>query len=186
MGSMSPGCGRGARRLDRVGIGALRGLGLAACLVLATHAQTLTPRPGTTPEEAPVTRRASGAFDVKLAPLPTYAADDSTRGRMSLDKEFRGDLQGTSKGEMLTAMGSVKGSAGYVAIERVSGTLHGRRGSFVLQHDGTMNRGAPSLTIRIVPDSGTEQLAGIFGTMTIEIAEGKHSYALDYTLPAAP
>lgn len=105
---------------------------------------------------------------------------------MSLDKQFHGDLEGTSKGEMLTAMTSVQGSAGYVAIERVSGTLHGRSGTFVLQHNATMTRGAPQLAIIVVPDSGTGQLAGLAGKMTINIADGKHSYEFEYTLAAAP
>jgi hypothetical protein len=105
---------------------------------------------------------------------------------MSIDKQFHGDIEGTSKGQMLTAMTEVKGSAGYVAIERVSGTLHGRRGSFALQHTGIMNRGAPQLSITVVPDSGTGQLAGITGKFDIKIADGKHSYEFDYTLPEAP
>ncbi|MCA1562510.1 MAG: DUF3224 domain-containing protein [Acidobacteria bacterium] len=134
-----------------------------------------------------MTSRASGTFEVKLNPLPTYdTADGGTLGRMSLDKQFRGALEGTSKGEMLTAVGSVKGSAGYVAIERVTGTLDGRSGTFVLQHSGTMTRGAPRLTVTVVPDSGTGQLTGLAGTMTIDIADGKHSYTFEYTLALAP
>ena len=105
--------------------------------------------------------------------------------RMSIDKQFNGDLVATSKGEMLSAGTSVKGSAGYVAIERVIGTLGGRHGSFVLQHNGLMNRGAPQLTITIVPDSGTGELAGLSGSMAIIIADGKHYYELDYLLAAA-
>jgi hypothetical protein len=105
---------------------------------------------------------------------------------MSIDKQFRGDLEATSKGEMLTAGTGVDGSAGYVAIERVHGTLHGRRGSFVLQHSGTLARGAPSLTIAVVPDSGTDQLAGLVGTMAITITADAHSYDFTYTLPEAP
>ena len=134
-----------------------------------------------------VTSRASGTFEVKLNPLPTYdTAEGGTLGRMSMDKQFRGNLEATSKGEMLTAVGAVKGSAGYVAIERVSGTLDGRSGTFVLQHSGTMTRGAPHLTIAVVPDSGTGQLTGLTGTMEIEIADGKHSYSLEYTLAMTP
>lgn len=127
--------------------------------------------------------RASGSFEVKLSPLPVNQ-EDSVRGRMSIDKQFHGDLEATSQGEMLTAMSGVQGSAGYVAIERVTGTLNGRKGSFVLQHSGTMNRGEPNLTITVVPDSGTEQLTGLAGKMSIEIAGGKHSYVFEYTLPA--
>jgi autotransporter translocation and assembly factor TamB len=125
--------------------------------------------------------RATGTFDVNLLPL-TLNDEDPTRARFSINKQFRGDLEGTSKGEMLSAGTDVKGSAGYVAIERVSGTLHGKSGSFALQHSGTMNRGVPSLLITIVPDSGTGELAGIAGTFTIDIAAGGHSYQLEYTL----
>ena len=131
--------------------------------------------------------RASGTFDVTLTPQATDThAEVTSLGRMSLDKQFHGDLEGTSKGEMLTAGTGVKSSAGYVAIERVSGTLHGRRGTFILQHSGTMTRGAPRLDITVVPDSGTGQLAGLAGTMVIEIAGGKHSYDFEYTLPSSP
>jgi hypothetical protein len=137
-------------------------------------------------QENLVATRASGTFDVKLNPLAAYNAGDPTMGRMSIDKQFHGDLEATSKGEMLTAGTNVKGSAGYVAIERVGGTLGGRTGTFTLQHLGVMTRGAPQLTIAVVPDSGTEQLAGLTGTMTIDIANGKHSYVFEYTLPARP
>jgi hypothetical protein len=102
---------------------------------------------------------------------------------MSIDKQFHGDLEATSKGQMLTAMTDVKDSAGYVAIERVNGTLNGRSGTFALQHTGTMTRGEPQLVITVVPDSGTGQLVGLTGKMTITIADGKHSYGFDYTLP---
>src|SRR5690242_21180364 len=117
--------------------------------------------------------RAAGTFEVKLAPLVT---DAPSIARMSIDKQFRGDLEAASKGEMLSAMTEVKGSAGYVAIERVTGTLHGRSGSFVLQHTGTMNRGEPQLSITVVPDSGTGELAGLAGRMAIIIEAGRHSY----------
>ncbi len=106
-------------------------------------------------------------------------------GRMSIDKQFHGDLEATSKGQMLTAGTTVTGSAGYVAIEYVSGTLHGRRGTFVLQHSGTMTRGAPQLSITVVPDSATGELAGLAGQMAIVIADGKHSYDFEYTLAEA-
>ena len=132
-----------------------------------------------------MTTRATGTFEVKLKP---QAADDyadgATLGRMSLDKQFFGDLDGTGKGQMLTAMTGVDGSAGYVAIERVAGSLHGRKGSFVLQHSGTMTRNSPRLVVTVVPDSGTAELVGLEGTMTIEITPGKHSYTLEYTLHA--
>jgi hypothetical protein len=129
-----------------------------------------------------VTTRASGTFEVKLTPQAT----DDKLGRMSIDKQFHGDLEATSKGEMLTAGTDVQGSAGYVAIERVSGTLQGRNGTFVLQHSGTMTRGAPQLTITVVPDSGTGQLVGLAGKMVINIADGKHSYDFEYTLANTP
>ena len=132
-----------------------------------------------------MTGTARGAFEVKLTPQPSdRQPDDPALGRMWLDKEFHGDLEATSRGQMLTAMTDVKGSAGYVAIERVSGTLRGSAGTFILEHTGTMTRGAPSLTITVVPDSGTGELAGLSGGMTITITDGKHSYELEYALGA--
>jgi hypothetical protein len=104
---------------------------------------------------------------------------------MSLDKQFHGDLEATSTGEMLAAMTEIKGSAGYVAMERVNGTLQGKSGTFVLQHSATMTRGVPQMNVTVVPDSGTDGLVGLTGTMTIKIEEGKHFYEFDYTLPAA-
>jgi hypothetical protein len=127
---------------------------------------------------------ASGTFEVKLLPQPLAdAGADATLGRMSIDKTFSGDLQGTSKGEMLTAGDPAKGSAGYVAIERVSGIVQGRIGTFALQHSGTMNRGAFQLAVTVVPDSATGDLAGLAGTFDIKIVDGKHFYTLDYVLP---
>lgn len=127
--------------------------------------------------------RASGPFEVSLKPLPMDNEPGSEMlGRMSIDKQYSGDLEGTSKGQMLTGGTAIKTSAGYVAIELVTGTLKGRKGSFILQHTGVMNRGAPSLVITVVPDSGTGQLEGIRGTMAIKIDGGKHSYELNYTL----
>jgi len=129
---------------------------------------------------------ASGTFDVKLNPQSSEEdADGTGLGRLSIDKQFHGDLEATSKGEMLSAGTSVKGSAGYVAIERVRGALQGRTGTFILQHSGTMTRGAPQLAISVVPDSGTGGLEEISGTMTINIVHGKHFYEFDYILPAA-
>jgi len=133
-----------------------------------------------------MTEHAKGPFDVKLAPA-ALAFDDSddgaARGRMSLDKHYHGDLEAASKGEMLTAMTGTQGSAGYVAIEKVVGTLGGRHGTFALQHFATMTRGAPRLEIIVVPDSGTGDLAGLGGTMKIVIAEGgKHFYEFEYHL----
>src|SRR6476660_5589599 len=126
---------------------------------------------------------ASGTFEVKLVPQTDDKNSDAALGRMTIDKQFHGDLEGTSRGQMLTGMTEVKGSAGYVAIEKVSGTLHGRTGTFILQHTGTMNRGVPHLTITVVPDSGKGPLAGITGNFKVIIAEGKHSYEFEYTLP---
>jgi beta-lactamase class D len=137
-------------------------------------------------EKAPMNDRASGTFEVRLAPLTPYnEAAEARLGRMSIDKEFRGDLVATSKGEMLTAMTAVDGSAAYVAIERVSGKLDGRGGTFALQHTGIMDRGASQLTVTVVPDSGTGELAGLAGTMAIIVADGKHSYEFEYTLPSS-
>ena len=130
---------------------------------------------------------ASGPFEVKVTPQARDGKfEDATLGRMTIEKQIHGDLEATSKGQMLTAGTDVKGSAGYVAIERITGTLQGRTGSFVLQHTGTMNRGAFQLSITVVPDSGTGQLLGLTGKMSINIADGKHSYDFDYTLPEAP
>ena len=134
-----------------------------------------------------MTTRASGTFDVKLNPLDTYnRTEGANLGRLSIDKQFHGDLEATSQGEMLSAMGTVTGSAGYVAIERVSGKLAGRSGSFVFQHSGSMTRGAPQLSVSVVSDSGTGELAGLSGTMAIIIADGKHSYEFDYTFAETP
>lgn len=132
-----------------------------------------------------MTKRASGTFDVKLDPQDVHSSD-SALGRMSISKQFQGDLEGNSSGQMLMAVTAVQGSAGYVAIERVSGTLHGLRGTFVLQHSATMTRGQPNLTIIVVPDSGTDQLKDLAGKMSINIVDKKHFYDFDYTLPDAP
>jgi hypothetical protein len=141
----------------------------------------------TTEKGGRVTERARGTFDVKLTPQPAdRQPEDAGLGRLWLDKQFHGDLEATGRGQMLTAMTEVKGSAGYVVIECVSGVLHGRSGTFALQHNGTMTRGAPGLTITVVPDSGTGQLAGLHGAMTIVIADGHHSYELEYALGSAP
>lgn len=134
-----------------------------------------------------MTSHASGTFEVKLTPQVAEEGSDAGLGRMSIDKQFHGDLEGTSKGFMLSSAATiVKGSGGYVAMERVTGKLNGRSGSFVLQHSGTMTRGTPQLSVTVVPDSGTDQLTGITGTFTIKIDAGKHSYDFDYTLPETP
>jgi uncharacterized protein DUF3224 len=154
---------------------------IAAMLLFGSAGRLLAQTPATA-KEAVVTR-ATGTFEVKLNPQSTaHDHAGAPLGRFAIDKQFQGDLAGSSTGEMLTGGTAVKNSAGYVAIERVSGTLHGKTGSFILQHSGTMNRGVPSLTITVVPDSGTGELTGLSGTMTITIADGKHSYVFDYTI----
>lgn len=126
---------------------------------------------------------AKGGFEVKLAPLPVYNQDaGAVLARMSIDKTFHGGLEAVSKGEMLSAGTPQSGSAGYVAIERVTGALQGKRGSFVLQHHAIMDGGRAELHIRVVPDSGTDELAGLTGTMAIVITEGKHAYEFEYQL----
>ena len=159
------------------------------CLVsgLASFAWTQPHSPsqvaGTVQKETNVTTQARGTFEVKMTPQTQGdSSSGPTVGRLTLDKQFHGDLEGTSKGEMLAFSTSVQGSAGYVAMELVSGTLQGRSGTFALQHSGTMTRGTPQLIITVVPDSGTGQLVGLAGTMMIDIADGKHSYTFEYTL----
>jgi hypothetical protein len=142
--------------------------------------------PPATAAKEKVVSHATGTFEVKLTPQASDSEADAAVGRMSLDKQFHGDLEATSKGQMLAAMSSVQGSGGYVAMERVTGSLKGRSGSFVLQHSGTMTRGVPQMTVSVVPDSGTAQLTGLTGVMTIKISDGKHSYEFDYTLADAP
>ena len=130
------------------------------------------------------TMHATGPFDVKVTLLDDNS-EDPLLNRMSLDKRYHGDLEAAGKGQMLAAGTEVKGSGAYVAIEKVTGTLHGHIGSFVLQHTGTMTQHVPQLTIVVVPDSGTGELKGLTGKMTINIAaDGKHSYDLEYTLPS--
>jgi hypothetical protein len=148
-------------------------LSLILSVAPLVHAQT----------KAVMTNHAKGAFDVKLIP---QAADDPAGGpfgRLFIGKQFHGDLEAVSKGQMLASGTGAEGSSGaYVALEQVTGTLDGRRGSFILQHTGTMAKGVPALTVTVVPDSGTDQLSGLAGKMTIIIADGKHSYAFEYTL----
>ena len=128
---------------------------------------------------------AVGTFEVQLKMLGSYSSDDPTLARMSIDKSFHGDLEGTSKGEMLSAGTAIKDSAGYVAMERVTGTLAGRKGSFVFQHSATMTRGVPSLSVTVVPDSGSGDLTGLKGVFKIIIDSDSHAYEFDYELPAA-
>jgi len=128
---------------------------------------------------------AKGSFTVDMSPQgEADSRDGVSLGRLSLRKRFEGDLDATGEGQMLTAMTPVKGSAGYVAIERVTGVLSGRAGAFVLQHTGTMDQGAQQLSITVVPDSGTGDLAGITGALRIRIADGLHFYEFEYELPA--
>jgi hypothetical protein len=133
----------------------------------------------------PATHRATGSFDVKLTPQAAddYTAAGSALSRFTVDKQFHGDLEATSKGQMLAAGDYASGSAGYVAMERVTGSLSGRSGAFSLQHSATMDRNVPFLSITVVPGSGSEQLAGISGTLNIRIEGGKHFYDFDYSLP---
>ena len=129
-------------------------------------------------------KHVAGPFDVTVTPQGQPEVQGGvTTGRMAIDKRYHGDLEGTGVGEMLSAMTTTEGSAGYVAIECVTGSLQGRSGSFVVQHSGTMARGAQALSISVVPDSGTGELAGIAGTMRIRIEERKHFYEFDYVLP---
>ena len=130
------------------------------------------------------TKIISGEFTVALAPIEGYTKGQQgiNLGRMSIDKTFKGDLNATSQGEMLSAMTPTQGSAGYVAIEQVIGELEGKQGSFVLQHFGTMNKGQDSLILNVIPDSGTNELKGLTGSMKIRIEQGIHYYDFDYRL----
>ena len=172
---------------SRVGISVIAGICLSLGLGSRAHPQTPSPVPNPDKKESVMTTHASGTFEVKLTPqAPDDKTEESPLARMSIDKQFHGDLEASSKGQMLAAGTSVKGSAGYVAIERVSGTLKGRTGTFVLQHSGTMTRGTPQLSVTVVPDSGTGQLVGLTGKMAIIIADGKHSYDFEYTIAETP
>jgi hypothetical protein len=155
---------------------------IAIVLLLAVRvaAQTSTAKP----KDSAMSHRAAGTFDVTVTPLEPYNKDDKAIGRLSLDKQFHGDLEGASKGEMLAfGTGAPGTSSGAVAIEKVTGKLAGRSGSFVLQHNAIMTKGTPDWSIVVVPDSGTAELAGISGNMQIIIESSKHSYVFDYSLP---
>ena len=156
-----------------------------ACVALSLAAPIFTSTETAPParREIPVTQQANGAFDVKMTPQKDEGAGDATIGRMTIVKQYHGDLEGLAAGQMLAARGEVKESAAYVAVERVRGTLKGRSGTFALHHRGVMTRGAQELLITVVPDSGTGDLTGITGTMTIDIKDGKHFYGFAYTLP---
>jgi len=154
----------------------------APASILLVFAIVASATPSIQPKGIPM-HHVTGSFDVKLQAIDPYNRDEGAGiARMAINKQFHGALTATSKGEMLSAMGNVKGSAGYVAIERVTGTLAGRTGSFTLQHNATMTRGEPYLNIIVVPDSGSGQLVGLSGSMKIEITDGKHFYAFDYVL----
>jgi hypothetical protein len=144
----------------------------AICLLLAFGSSAHAQIKGTV-------MHAKGTFEVKLKP---QTDEDASVGRMTIDKQFHGDMEATSKGQMLAMQGEIKGSAGYVAMERVTGTLAGHKGSFALQHTGTMAAGAFQLSVTVVPDSGTEELVGLSGKMNIIITDGKHSYEFEYSL----
>jgi hypothetical protein len=155
-------------------------------LSLAAHSQPRSSIPNSSLKETLMSAHATGPFDVKITPLdPAFKTEDNSLGRMSIDKQYHGDLEAAGKGEMLTGATAVKGSAVYVAVERVSGTLQGRSGTFLLQHSGLMTQGTPRLSITVVPDSGTGELVGLTGTMNVIITDGKHSYDFSYSLPAA-
>ena len=152
---------------------------------VAIPASPQTPAKPATQKEAAMTSHATGPFDVKV--IPQDDKFDPALTRFTLDKQFHGDLEATSKGMMLAAGTGAKGSSGgYVALEVVTGTLHGHTGTFVLQHSATMNRGVPTMSITVVPDSGTGELTGLTGKMNIIITDGKHSYEFDYTLAPTP
>lgn len=164
---------------------------VSLCLIVGFgalgYAQTQSRIPGKVKKETNRMSQASGDFEVKMTPRPAEAKSSTPAiGSYSLDKKFHGDLEGTSQGEMLAVGTAVEGSAGYVAMEQVKGTLEGRTGTFALQHTGTMTRGAPQLSVTVVPDSGTGQLTGLAGKMNIKIDGGKHSYEFEYTLPENP
>ena len=165
----------------------LSGTCLYAILGLVIQAHPQAPSSKLLRKDPMMTRHAAGTFDVKTTPL---AADDAINGtligRYSLVKQYHGDLDAASKGEMLGAGDPSSGNAGYVAIEQVTGILNGHTGSFALQHTGAMDSSGLRLSVAVVPGSGTGQLTGIAGTLVITNASGKHSYTFDYTLPSSP
>jgi len=160
---------------------------VSVLILTPRFAHSRTPLPTKSQKESPMSQHAKGEFEVKISALePAFKFEENPLGRMSIDKQFHGALEATSKGEMLSAGNPAKGAGGYVAMERVSGSLHGRTGTFVLQHSGTMSHGSYQMLVTVVPDSGTGQLVGLSGTMTIIIEDGKHSYEFAYSLPDSP
>lgn len=171
-----------------IGTGVIAGLCMALYFALVINAHARPQGTTRTQKGTPMTNHATGPFEVKVAPQkPDNPVSEAANiGRMTLDKQWHGDLEATSKGEMLATAPDAKGSGVYVAMERVTGTLKGRSGSFVLHHTGIMDRGKPTMTILVAPDSGTGQLTGLTGKVIINIAPGgKHSYDFEYTLPDA-
>jgi len=162
------------RRLGHAGI-------LLVCCTGCTPPPYIAPLTNSLPKTHTM-HHAKGTFEVKVTPQQNLTGD-ATQGHLLLEKQLQGDLTGTSRGQMLAANNAIEGSGGYVAIERITGTLQGRSGSFVLQHVGHMGRGQMQLTITVLPDSGTEQLQGLTGTLRIRIEQGQHYYELDYDLP---
>lgn len=156
-------------------------------VVLSSVAAAQAQSPSRAAGKDSVTHHATGTFEVRMAPQKpdNPQAEAAALGRMSIDKQFHGDLEASSQGEMLSVLDRATGSGGYVALERVTGTLQGRSGSFVLQHNATMTRGVPQMNIIVVPDSGTGDLSGLSGSFTIRIEGGKHFYDFDYTLDSA-
>ena len=173
-------------KLSRVGTAVAVGIALCVSLGAFVYGQTRSKVATRVKKETIRMTHASGEFEVKMTP---QAGEDKSTGaaigRYSLDKKFHGDLEGTSRGEMLAVGTAVEGSAGYVAMEQVTGTLNSRSGTFALQHTGTMTRGAAQLSVTVVPDSGTGQLTGLTGRMNIKIEGGKHFYDFEYTIPEA-
>lgn len=168
------------------GIAIACAFGLVAIVPVRVQASADEPaasQPATS-KEIVMNKTIRGEFDVKMLPQPADAALGEAIGRFGLDKRFHGTLDASSKGQMLAFRSAVEGSAGYVAMEQVDGTLDGREGTFVLQHSGTMDRGAQHLDLTVVPDSATGDLAGLKGRMQIEITGGKHHYVFEYSLPA--
>jgi len=167
--------------------GAVGAVGVLLSLGLCSSANPQTNSPKSIQKEKSIKMQASGTFDVKVIP---QAPDDNSQeagiSRLLLDKQFHGDLEANSKGQMLASGSPAEGSGGYVAMEKVSGTLNGRKGSFMLQHNGTMKGGVAEMIVTVVPGSGAEQLVGLEGKMKIIIADGKHSYEFEYALAQSP
>lgn len=169
-------------------ISGIRSFQSAAFLVLGTMHFTLTQPAYLTQDavqrEKTMSTHAKGTFEVKIAPVPPDGKyeNSTTMGRMTIDKQFHGDLDGTSVGQMLTGGAVQTGSGGYVAMEQVTGKLQGHSGTFIFQHAGTMDHKVPHLSVTVVPESGTGELTGLTGKMDIIITNGKHSYDFEYEL----